>query len=291
VAYAFRPNDVVAQEKRRSLVGQTLIGRPLAMLEYFDANTALSLVLVNPAETNKVDPASEQALAARVYQRIGGLDLYGFARHGGFSGNSFGTSAAWVATDALELHGSLRWQERAPTLDYTEGSGLLATSNPWQPSWVSHPLQALIGATYTNEEQHSFILEAWWDGNAMSANNWGTWQQRNQDLRVFAQAMPSLQKPAAFNLAWQNYAFNSVSSMRRKNVFARWSWQNGAWSPSVDVLWTPEDQGKIWTAALAWQGDRMHVDAGLRVFAGPSKAIIAQLPDAKTAYISATWAF
>ncbi|MBP6251327.1 MAG: hypothetical protein KA387_01160 [Rubrivivax sp.] len=49
VGYARRPNDVVQQEvRRRSLSGTSPQGRPLLQAEYFDADSAYSLVRVNP---------------------------------------------------------------------------------------------------------------------------------------------------------------------------------------------------------------------------------------------------
>src|SRR5438445_2388540 len=48
VGYGFRPNDVVQQEQRRTLLTLTQEGRPLLQLERFDAETASSLVWVNP---------------------------------------------------------------------------------------------------------------------------------------------------------------------------------------------------------------------------------------------------
>ena len=45
------------------------------------------------------------------------------------------------------------------------------------------------------------------------------------------------------------------------------------------------------TASLAWQGDRVRIDAGWRESGGPADAVLAQLPTRRTAYLAATWAF
>lgn len=292
VGYGFRPNDVVQQEKRRSLISQTLVGHPLAMVEYFTAESALALVWVNPTHTNSRDSGTEQALAARLYVRTGSADWHGFARYGQTTGASLGAATAWVATDALEVHGSIRFQKHSLGLQAEVQAPLIARQNPWQESMNSNVAQALFGATFTTEAQHMFVLEAWWDGNALSDAQWKTWRARNLALISVGKSLPQLHKEIAGNLAWQNTAFlNDANNLRRKNILARWSQQSGAWQPSLDVLWTPEDRGRVTTAALAWQGDRVHVDVGLRVYGGPKDAVFAQLPDARKFYGSATWFF
>lgn len=221
VGYGFRPNDMVQQEERRTLVSNTAEGRPLVMVEHFDASTAWSWVWVNPTASSDERGAAEPALALRVYQRDGAVDWHGFARVGAHSGASVGAAAAWVASDALELHGSLR-----------TGAGLQ---------------KLLLGGTWTNQDQLSVLAEAWWDSSAIS--------------------------------------------MLRRNVYLRLSWQHDAWLPALDLLYTPADQGRILTASLTWQGDRVQVQGGLRSYGGPANAVLMQLPVSAMAYIAGTWTF
>jgi len=291
VGYGFRPNDVVAQEKRRSLISTTVIGKPLASLEYFNSNTSVSMVWVNPGHAATTDVADEQALAARIYHHNGGVDLHGFGRYGQKSGGSLGAAASWVATDEMEVHGSLRFMQRNTGLRMNADTPLLQRNSPWQNNTQNNVVQAMLGANYTTESQHSFFIEAWWDGTALSDRDWQNWNKRNLTLQGSVNYLPQMQQVIGYNLAWQNQALSASGNIRRKNVFARWSWQENGWQPSLDVLWTPEDNGRIVTAALGWQGDRISINGGVRFYGGPSKAILAQLPDSRTAYISATWAF
>ncbi|MFZ6743234.1 hypothetical protein ACO0LC_08425 [Undibacterium sp. JH2W] len=291
VGYGFRPNDVIAQEKRRSLISTTVIGKPLASLDYFNASTSATMVWVNPGHTATTDITDEQALAARVYHRAGGVDLHGFGRYGQKSGGSLGAAASWVATDEMEIHGSIRFMQKNTGLRMNTDTTLLQRTSPWQSSTQNNVMQAMLGANYTTESQHSFFLEAWWDATALSDREWQDWNRRNLALQGSVNYLPQMRQVIAYNLAWQNQALSASGNIRRKNVFARWSWQENTWQPSLDILWTPEDHGRIITAALGWQGDRISINGGLRVYGGPSKAILAQLPDSKTAYISATWAF
>ena len=133
VGYAFRPNDMVQQEDRRSLFTTTLEGRNVLMAEHFGADSAWSVVASN---------SNESALNLRYYQRSGAVDWFAFARSGERTGASLGTAGAWVVSDAVELHGSIR-------------THTLTQRN-----------QLLMGGTWTNAAQVSVLVEAWRDETA-----------------------------------------------------------------------------------------------------------------------------
>lgn len=293
VGYAFRPNDMVAQEERRTLLSQQLKGRPLLAAEYFDAESAWTLVWVNPQNTRHERRADEQALAARYYQRIGGLDTHAFARWGEHSHASLGAALAWVANESLELHGSLRWARSADALLAQAQAPIPAAQLPWQPGSRHHLSQALVGLSWTGESRLSLLAEAWWDGNAASPAEWRLWQARGQSLQALIKPgiSPALRTAVAGNLAWQAMAFDGGSSLHRSNVFLRASWEHEGWSPALDLLYHPADRGHVLTASLGWQGDRLRVDAGLRRYGGPAQAVLAQLPIKTQAYAALTWAF
>jgi hypothetical protein len=80
-------------------------------------------------------------------------------------------------------------------------------------------------------------------------------------------------------------------NLRRANLFARLSWQHDKWQPAVDMLYTPADRGRVVTGAVGWQGDRVRVDAGLRIYGGPSDALLAQLPTRRIGFVAASWSF
>jgi hypothetical protein len=290
VGYGFRPNDFVEQEVRRTLLSVTPEGRPVLTAEHFDASTAWTFVLVNPTGRHDDRGADEPALAARVYRRDGALDWHSFARWGVRTGASAGAALAWVAGESLELHASARYIVRADTLalDPAAGNGLVA-SNPWQAASAQHTGQALIGGTWTNEQQISLLAEAWWDGSAPSDPQWDAWNARNGRLLALAAVAPA--GAVAGNLAWQATAFGAASNLRRTNLFARLSWQYDKWQPALDVLYTPADAGRIVTASLGWQGDRVRIDAGARIYGGPSSAVLAQVPTRRIVYVAGTWTF
>lgn len=290
VGYAFRPNDVVQQELRRTVVSSTAEGRPVVMVEHFDAEASWSWVAVNPSSESTRLGATEPALAARYYQRQGALDWHAFARVADRTGTSLGAAVAWVASDAAELHASARTLQHADSLSYHPGAAPLSNASPWQPSVLGSTTQALVGGSWTHESQLSVLLEAWWDGTALSGDQWAQWKERNQSLPPLV----SYGAPAtavAGNLAWQSDAFGASSSLHRRNVYVRLSWDVEAWQPALDLLYHPDDGGLMLTAALLYKGDRMQVQGGVRVNTGPDDAVLRQLPTQRQAYLLASWAF
>ena len=290
VGYGFRPNDVVQQDVRLSMIDSTSQGRPLLMAEHFNADTAWSWVWVNPTAGSDTTGGREPALAARFYQRDGAIDWHGFARVGAHSGASVGAALAWVASDALELHGSARFQQRVDSLEMAPGALGLLPSDPWQASTETAVKQLLLGGTWTHQNQLSLLAEAWWDGTALSDAQWDAWSARNAQLG----ALPARGAPAgavAGNLAWQAQAFGVSPNLRRSNAFLRLSWQHEGWQPALSLLYTPADQGRVWTASVVWQGDRLQVQGGLRAYGGPGSAVLMQLPARSMAYVASTWTF
>ena len=291
VGYGFRPNDVVQQEVRRLLVAVPLQGRPVLMAERYTPDAAWSLVAVNPTTERSATGAREPALAARWYQRLGAADAYAFARWGQRTRGSLGAAFAWVVSDALELHGSLRHMAHFDTWEDTSAApAALALASPWRTTTAGAAQQALLGGTWTNAQQVSVLLEAWYDGTAPSAGQWRQWAQRGEALQRMAAAGAP---PAAVagNLAWQAQAFNAFASLRRQNLLLRGSWTAGAWEPALDMLYHPEDGGALLTASLAWKGDRWRWEGGLRASAGPAAAVVRQLPVQRQAYVQAVWSF
>jgi hypothetical protein len=290
VGYGFRPNDMVQQEVRRTLASEALTGKPLLMAEHFDADTAWSLVWVNPLEEQSHTGAKEAALAARVYHRAGAVDWHGFARQGENTGTSVGAAASWVATDALELHASVRSYQHANSMSSSSTGTALSTTNPWQAMRTGAGQQWLVGGTWTHESQVGVMVEAWHDDTALSDTQWSEWTTRNQALPLWLnRRVPA--SAVAGNLAWQGHAFNASSSMRQDNVFVRLSWQHERWQTALDVLYTPTDQGTMSTASVLWNGDHIKLEAGLRTHGGPETAIVRQLPVQRQGYLVATWAF
>lgn len=304
VGFGFRPNDVVQQEARRSLVSTQPEGRPLLEVERFGADGAVSLVWVNPHHASAAassDPARqvpfgarESALALRVFQREGSADWFGFARWGEHTRASAGAALAWVVDDAWELHASARALQRHDgwAIDAAAGNALV-TANPWREATLGRAMQALVGASWTGEAQQSVLIEAWHDGSVPADDDWRAWQARNVALAAFG-AQPGLPPQAvlgaAGNLAWQATPFNSAN-LRRDNLLIRLSWQPQRWTWSLDALVTPADRGRVLTAAVQWQGEGVRLNAAWRTFGGPADSLMAQLPQRRIMLLAAAWPF
>ena len=290
VGYAFRPNDMVQQEVRRTLVSSTNEGRPVVMAEYFGAESSWSLVAVNPGGNVDCLGGCEPAWAARYYQRLGAADGHAFARIADRTGLSAGAALAWVASEGLELHASVRSLQHADSKSMNLASTALVASNPWQASTTPGATQALLGGTWTNAQQFSLLLEAWWDGTALSSDQWADWRKRNQALGALAQRGAPVSAVAG-NLAWQSESFGVSSSLQRGNMYARLSWDIDAWQPSLDMLYHPADAGLMVTASIQWKGETLQVQGGVRVSTGPDDAVLMQLPLRRQAFLLASWAF
>ena len=298
VGYGFRPNDFVQQEERRTLLSLTQEGRPLLQLEHFNAQTATSLVWVNPQRVRDADDeqrfARESALAARWYTRSGAADWHLFARVGQHTGASAGAALAWVASDALELHASARVLQRHDGWRNDRATGdSLVSANPWQVSTLGGTSQWLVGANWTGASQQSVIAEWWHDGTALSDAEWDAWNSRNAALvaRGAQTGLPAgLLRGIGGNLAWQASPF-AAQNLRRDNLFVRLAWQPDHWQFTLDALITPSDRGRIVTAGIQWQGDRLRINAAWRVNGGPATSVFAQLPQRQTGVIAASWAF
>jgi hypothetical protein len=297
VGYGFRPNDVVQQEERRTLLSLTQEGRALVQLEHFRAETATALVWVNPQHAGESTDtqrfARESALAARWYTRAGSADWHLFGRAGQHTGASAGAAVAWVASDAVELHASARLLQRHDGWRVDGVGHTPVATNPWHVDTLGRASQWLVGATWTGAAQQSLIAEWWHDGTTLSDAQWDGWQTRHAALNTTAarQGLPATAlQGIAGNLAWQASPLQA-NNLRRDNLFVRLAWQPDPWQFTLDALVTPADRGHVVTAGVQWQGDRVRLNAAWRVMGGPADALYAQLPQRRSGVLSAAWSF
>jgi hypothetical protein len=92
-------------------------------------------------------------------------------------------------------------------------------------------------------------------------------------------------------LAWQAQALGTAANLQRRNLYLRLSWEHEGWQPTLDLLYHPSDAGRMVTAGLLWKGDRVQMQAGLRLNGGPRDALLMQLPTRQQAYLSGTWMY
>lgn len=290
VGYGFRPNDVVQQEARRTLVSATPEGRPMLQAEHFEAESALSLVWVNPQHLNSASTRTwggqESALALRGYRRDGAVDWHFFGRLGEHTRASAGLAVAWVATDETELHASWRVMQRHDGWRFASGAGNEpVAATPWAMATQGGAHQWLLGLSWTGQQQQGVMVEAWHDGTALADHDWTVWLARNRALA----ASPAPATARAGNLAWQTTPLDAPN-LRRDNLFVRLSWQPDPWQLTLDVLLHPADRGLVTTAGLSWQGDRWKLSSSLRWLGGAAGSVVAQLPQRRQWVMTAQWA-
>jgi hypothetical protein len=177
---------------------------------------------------------------------------------------------------------------RRVQLDAVAGDAGVAPqrTNPWSVATVPGGNQWLVGGSWTGESQFGVLVEAWHDGTAIADATWNDWMARNRALA----ASPAPMAARAGNLAWQTSPLGA-SSLRQDNLYLRLSWQATPWQVALDTLLTPADHGRIGSATLQWQGDRVRLDAGVRVYGGPPGSVFAQLPVRRVGLVAATWAW
>jgi len=171
VGYAFRPLDVVQQEDRRAFNPVTLEGVPMLAWEAFDENRAITVVWTNPGHGKRDQPQGDGALAVRLYRQQGSTDQYAVLRASARNGLEGGVSFSRVASEALELHGSVLLQQRHDAWVY---------GPRMPPRWRQREGggKALAGFTWTTESKFSVLGEAWLDRTAAAG------RQRNVLLRA-----------------------------------------------------------------------------------------------------------
>jgi len=289
VAYGFRPLDVVQQERRLALRPFALVGIPQVAWEWFDERWAVLVLWANPLRGRALLPQHDESGAARVFRRLGPVDLHAVARFSDRTGLQAGAGAAAVVGEALELHGSARWQARdehlAPPRRAPDGSPMAARP-PGPPEVRRDQVAGVVGFTLTPGLDLSILGEAWFDpaGDAPS-----TWRQRRrlaEDQRALGDAGAAPAAAVAGNLAWGLSAFDRQDLLPWNlllHVSRRWD----RLEPALDLLVTPQDRGWAMTASAGYQGERFRFDGGLRILGGPPGAAHRLYPGWATFYVAA----
>jgi hypothetical protein len=196
-----------------------------------------------------------------------------------------------VAGEALELHGSARWQERgerAPGPHRGPGGAALATAPPGPPSTRHGEVAAVAGFTLTPGLDLTLLGEAWFDPGGDTPAVWAERRRLAEEQRALGRAGAAPREAVAGNLAWGLGAFDRPSLLRW-NLLLRASASRGRWEPAADLLFTPEDRGWVLTGTCGWQGERVRLEAGLRLLGGPPGAAYRLHPVESAYYGAVQW--
>jgi hypothetical protein len=295
VGFGFRPLDVIQQEDRRAIFTTTLEGGPYLAWERYGESDAWMLVLANPGHRDEPDARDDGSLALKYYLRSEATDWHVVARMSDRHQWESGAAFSRVFGESTEVHASAlyqsRYEKRISRLS-DRNATLLSASDPLETLRYDHGIRALAGFTWTHANGLSIIGEAWYDSGAYTAGEW-------RDLAQLTRAQQALQGTPGVassaiqgNIAWSAQAF-STPNLLRENLLLRASHrgENGGIDPAIDILLTPADNGWVATASLAYEGDRLKIDAGYRVFGGSRDSAYRLLPEDRVAFAALQLSF
>ena len=296
VGYAFRPIDVLQRESRLQMMPPQLEGIPSLSWDNFSTDGAWSLVIANPGHQRRGEAREDGSVALKLYRRIATADFHGVLRSSNRYGLEAGAAASVVPSDALEIHASLmvqrRGERRVPLADSVSVASLLAADSALVTEAIDSPRKALLGGTWTTEGGFSVLGEFWWDGTAPTSSDW---QRLRRQAAQRAALLGLLGVPAAA-VAGATAASTRMfdqGNFARRGMLTRLAWSDpgGRVSASADLLKSLGDGGWTATAAFAWQGEKLRIDAGLRRYGGPADSAYRLLPERAAAFVGFSLAY
>lgn len=276
VGFGFKPLDVVQREDRRAVNAPPLVGQPLALIERFTATDALTLAWVRPGQGRGDSDADDPALALHWYRLAGADDYHAVARLSHRRGAEAGVGATHVIGDAWSIYAaglySQRYRIRRSQL-IASGS-LLASADPMAEESRRGSLRAVAGAQWTGESGWSWLVEAWYDGDAYRRADW----QRLEALTANQRAASVPATAIDGNVAWSSQAY-LAANLLRENLLTRLSYDDrDGFKPYAELLVTPRDGGTVATVGASYEGNRQRVSLGLRRLGGAADSAYAQAP-------------
>lgn len=284
VGFGFRPLDVIQREDRRSLNPPPLTGVPLAAWEHFSADEAFTLAWTNPGHRHEATDFRDQALAARYYRLVGGNDIHAVARISGRHALEAGAGITHTSGEEWAFHAAALYQRRySRTLNTLaeSGGGILAAVNPMQEVTRRNGLKAVLGSQWTGTAGFGVLIEAWYDAEAYSRDEW----RRLDALTARQRSLNGMAPTSAINgnVAWSSRAFERPNLLR-ENLLLRLSHDEERWKPALELLVTPRDGGRVITTSIEYQGDRQRASFGLRFLGGAADSAYAQAPARRMVY-------
>ncbi len=293
VGFGFRPLDVLQRENRRRLYLQLIEGLPSLIWEKFSERSALTVVYANPGAGQEAKVLDDESIALKYYQLIGDTDVQAVTRWSEKNHFEVGGGLTQIVNQNLEWHGALLYQRRyAKALNrlLVEENELLATTNPIENHHFEDAIKALLGFSWTSVNGWSTLLEAWYDEAAYSEQEWLAVLQLTQNQRVLLDQVGIPESAVFGNIAFSSQLFSPINLLQ-KNLLIRFSRVGQSLTPSIDILYTPEDKGWVLSTNLGYEGNQQHVDFSVRYFGGSDTAAFRQLPEKFVGLIGWQWSF
>jgi hypothetical protein len=286
VGFGFRPLDVVQRENRRGVNAPPLSGIPVLEVDRLSADDAFSLVWQQPGGGRGDYAYQDQALALHWYRMTGAGDMHAVARYSDRLGVEAGAGFSMAVGDEWAFHGALLDQQRySVTLNSLtqSNSAVLAAASPMQEQQRRHALKAVAGMQWTGASGLGLLCEAWYDGQALSQQDWQGLNALTQRQRALSGHAP--QAAIEGNLAWSATTFNAPNLMR-ENLLLRASYDvEQRWKTAFEWLQTPRDGGHAITLSAGYEGDRQRIGIGMRWLGGRADSALAQAPVQRTAWL------
>ncbi len=291
VGFGFRPLDVVQREDRRRLYPTSLEGVPLLAWQGFSATGAATLLVANPTHGEEEQPKDDASLALKLYGIAGDTDLHGVARLSRRQQWEIGGGFSRVIGDRFEWHGSLLYQHRYqrlinPLADNDDP--LLAMGDPLQVETSSHGIKTLLGAGWTTPSGWSLLCEAWYDDQAYTRQEWQSLIALSTKQRTLL-GQAAVPDGAIFSNIAASSRYLQARNLLRWNSLLRIAYQGERINPSLDLLYTPEDNGQVLTFNLEYEHNSHRFDFALRRYSGPADAAYRQLPERWIALLAWQW--
>ncbi len=291
VGFGFRPLDVIQREDRRRLYPVPQEGIPLLAWQGFSDTGAATLVFANPTHGEEEQIREDASLALKVYRIAGEADLHGVARLSKRQQWEIGAGISRVLDDRFEWHGSLLYQRHYQRLinPLTERGGIpLATSDPLRMETSHDGIKALIGGSFTAPDGWSLLGEAWYDDQAYSRDEWKSlFALSGRQRALLGQA--GIPDEAVYSNIAASSRYLQGENLLRWNGLARLAYEGERFKPYLDLLYTPEDNGRVLTLNLEYEYDRHRFDFALRHYGGPANAVYRQLPEQWVALLVWQW--
>lgn len=290
VGYGYRLLDLFKPYRQNALGLVAEEGVTTVALSMFDDGGEWTGLYTNSGWNQQSATAFEianeqQGVGVRRYGLVGQHEYQLIAYYDDVRQGLIGASWVTVLDQQWALHTSSMIQKNHK--GYQQPSVEIA---PITLKQQGHAWQALAGISWSSESGHNLIVEYWYDSRAWDHSQWQWAIERAQYLITI---------PATTTLAHSYAQGFQQANIVQHNLMLHWQWNLQAWqqwqgsnralwladiTPTIDILYSPQDEGIIATQWLTYQwldsGDKaVDLELSSRFFMGKSDSAYAQISD------------